>query len=249
MLYLAFDIINKTLVSFNGSSLTVPGLFQTNELSLQLQFVQSVPGNSVVPYQTVDMNVTKPRVTISNKVTGVLASETSYELAQAVEAAFTWDAINEWFTGVINLDTTQMATYLGSNASQPAIIEVNVTTGGSDPETMFQGPVTVFANADSGGAPSTTPVNGTGGTLALQNGVGGVTIAGTVITVAGLNWGTVPNAVLIFIHEPAAGNGVIFANYIIGSATGAGFQFELSGAPPNNNYTFTYVPVFNAPVF
>jgi hypothetical protein len=250
MLYLAFDIVNKTLVPYNGSAVALPGFYQTNLVELQLQFVTPTPG-SVVPYSAVDVSgaATFPRLTIASKVTGTLGDEATYALAQAVEGAFTWDPINLWYTGVINLDTAAMSTYIGAQSSQPGVIEVDLTTGGVDPNTIFQGTCTVFGNADGGGAPSVTPVNGTGGTTLLQNGVGGVTIAGRLVTVAGLVWGAVPTAVLIHIHIPADGNGVIFGSYILGSATAAGFQFNLSGAPDNNNYMFTYIPVFNAPDF
>jgi hypothetical protein len=142
-----------------------------------------------------------------------------------------------------------MAAFIGASSSQAAVLEVDLTSGGANPSTAFQGPCTVFGNADSGGATSVTPVNGTGGTITLQNGVGGVTIAGRLVTVAGLNWGAIPNAVLILIHIPTDGAGVIFGSYILGTATMAGFQFNLSGTPDNNSYKFTYIPVFNAPAF
>jgi hypothetical protein len=239
MLYLVIDRQTGALVSFNGSATKLPTLFQTNSVELQLQFVDVDPSSGTNSITVADVHAQAPAVTIASQLTGVEANEATYTLAQAVEGDFTWDAENLWFTGTLELNTTAMAAWIGANSSATGTLEIDLMTGGSDPVTLFQGAVTVNANAFFAG--TQLNVLGTGGTLPLVNGAG-VAIAGNTVTVTGLNWATAPSQVIVLVNVPA-GAGLIQGNYVIGSATAAGFQFALSGLPDNAGYTFTYIPI------
>jgi hypothetical protein len=241
-LYLAIDIVNKVLVSYNGSASVLPVFGQTDMVNLQLQFVTPQPG-SVLQYVATDVSAQGVVVTMASKVTGVEANDNTYLLAQALQAAFTWDSNNLWYTGQLNVNTTQVETLIGTGSSAPAFFEIDLTTGGVNPYcVLLPSNITIQATAyAAGGTP--TPVSSGYAVLALQNGVGGVTIAGTLVTVAGLTWATIPNAVLLAINVPL-GKGLVFACYVPGTATLAGFEFQMSGIPDDNTYTFTYIPLF-----
>jgi hypothetical protein len=243
MLYLAIDIVNKILVSYNGSASVLPTFGQTDMVELQLQFVTPNPGN-VIPYIAVDVTTDNqiPVVTMASKIQGVEADEGTYLLAQAVNAAFTWDPVNLWYTGQLNVNTTEVETLIGSAPSAPAFFEVDLTIGGIDPYcVLLPTGITISATAYSTGAVP-TPVEGSYGTFGLVAGAN-VAIAGNLVTVSGLAWGSIPNSVLIGINVPT-GKGLIFACYAPGTATLAGFQFNLSAPPDDGTYTFTYIPLF-----
>jgi hypothetical protein len=86
------------------------------------------------------------------------------------------------------------------------------------------------------------PPSVTKGTLALVDGLNGVSIADDLVTVTGLHWREVPSVVLIAINVPV-GAGQFDGHYVPGSATSGGFQFQLTGLPDNDGYTFTYIPI------
>ena len=243
MLYLVFDLGSGSIVSYNGSDTAIPTLYQTNPVPLQIQFVTVDSTALSGSYAVYNAAANGLVVSLASKITGVEANEATYLLAQVLQAGFAWDPVNLWFTGTLNLNTIPLATFLGTNQTLPAFFEVNLTTGGVNPETVYQGQVNVAGNAYEPGAANPAPVAGSYGTLGLQNGVGGVTIAGNLVTVAGLNWGSIPNAVLIGVNVPT-GKGLIFGCYVPGSATLAQFQFNLSAPPDDNTYTFSYIPLF-----
>jgi hypothetical protein len=240
MLYLVFDRKTGALVSYNGSAMEF-SFFQTNPVDLCLQFVdvdQSAGKTSIV---VANVSTQKPVVTLATKITGDEDSVSDYTVAEAVESAFTWDATNQWFTGTIILNTSAMIAWLGANPSATGFIEVNLTTDGLDPQTVYQSQFTVKANAHV--ASFALPGGGNaGGNLPLVAG-SNLTIVDNLVTVTGLAWVTVPDSILISINVPAYA-GVITGNYVPGSATIAGFQFQLSGLPDNADYTFTYIPIF-----
>lgn len=244
-LKLALNEQDKTLASLSGSVTGIPGLFQTNTQALQIQVVDpDVSGIFNSTFTVQDCSANQLRVVVSDAVTGDLGDAAANLLAATLEAGFAWDVGLQAFIGNLNLMTAEVAAFIGSAASRGAILEINLVTAGV-PTTLFQGAVTLYGNADEGGAaaPSIIADAETVGTVAIQNGVGGVTIVDNVVTVAGLALAGAPAHVFLWINAPA-GSGAILANFIIGSATADHFSFVLDAIPPNNNYSVTYVLTF-----
>ncbi len=247
LLKLAFDRQNKTLVSFNGSAEEIPPLYQTNVQAFRIQIVDPT-GDPAAPYEVVDCAAFSLRAVLASTTTGELGDMTENLLAATYEAGWGWDAGDEAFLGSISLDTSEIAAFIGALAFKSAIIEFNLVSG-SDPETVYGAinggaNITINANADEMDSVAPSAVGeATIGTVGIEHGVGGVTIAENVVTIAGLGLGGVPSAVLIFINAPS-GSGPIFPNFIRGSASTDGFSFIMSGIPENTNYTFTYVLSF-----
>jgi hypothetical protein len=79
--------------------------------------------------------------------------------------------------------------------------------------------------------------------VAIQNGVGGVTLADNLFTLSGLALAGAPANVFIWINAPA-GSGPIFGCFVTGSATADHFSVILSAIPAVTNYTLTYALTF-----
>lgn len=244
-LKLATDRQTKTLAIVNGSVTGIPALFQTNTQGLQIQVVDpTVGGIFNTSYDIVDASASGLRVVVAQTATGDEGDEAGLLLAAAYEAAFAWDAGLEAFVGEINLHTAEIAAWIGDRSSRTAIIEINLITGGV-PTTLFQGQITLYANADDGGAaaPSVIADAETAGVFTIQNGVGGVVVDGTRVSITGLGLGGAPSAVYPWVECPA-NSGFIGCNFEVGSATADGFSVRLSAVPPNNNYKVRYVLTF-----
>lgn len=248
LLKLAIDRQSKSLVSFNGSATALPPFYELNTQPFRIQIVDPT-GDPTDPYDVVDCSANGLRAIICQKVTGVSGDEAGHLLAATYEAGWAWDAGLEAFTGSINLNTVEIQQHIGELSHKAAILELNLMTG-AVPETVFgsrtgDNNITINANGDDGGAtaPSIITVDETVGTVAIQHGVGGITMADNIVTLAGLGLAGVPVNVFIWINAPA-GSGFIGGNFIVGSASTAGFQVVLSAIPENNNYQLTYVLTF-----
>lgn len=239
LLKLALDRQAKAPVEFNGSASSLPPLYQTNTQGMRIQVVDFTDDPSE-PYEVVDCSASELRVVISKLVTGQLGDAAENTLASALEAAWAWDAGEEAFVGEINLLTLELAAAIGAEASGDYILEINLITGGV-PTTIFQGTVTVFGNADENGAvaPSIIEDAETAGIFTIQDGVGGVVVDNTRVSITGLALGGAPSAVYPWVECPAD-SGFIGCNFEVGSASADGFSVRLSGIPPNNNYKVRY---------
>lgn len=248
LLKLAISRQKKSLVSYNGSATELPPFYQTNSQQLQITVVDET-GDPVNPYAAVDLSASGLRAVVSAGVTGTEGDEAAELLAATYEAGWAWDAGSSSFLGSINFHTSEIDALIGGEAFDSAILEINVITGGVA-ETIFghrSGATNIIinANADVGGAAAPTIVAQPQvvGTKTLQTGVGGVTIADNLVTIAGLALAGAPSNVFIWINAPA-GSGPIYASFVIGSATADHFSAILSAIPPNNNYSLTYVLTF-----
>ncbi len=244
LLKLAIDRQTKSLVSVSGS-VTSPILYQINQQDFQIQIVDA-PIAFGAGYTAVDCSAAGLRVLILDQVTG---NQDDTRLAQTLEAGWAWDSGSQAFLGTIDLNTAEMQAYLGPLGFKSAILEINLMTGGV-PETVFgakNGSVnlTINANGDDGTAdpPEILTQAQITGTVAIQDGVGGVTLVDNLFTLSGLALSESPAHVFIWINAPS-GSGPIYGCFVAGSATSDHFSVILSAIPANNNYSVTYALTF-----
>lgn len=246
LIKLAINRQTKQLVSFNGSVSSLPPFYQTNTQEFRIQIVDQAGGRFNTTYTAVDCSAGELRVILCSEVTGIPGDEASMLLAATYETGWAWDVGEQAFTGTINFATAEIQGHIGDNEFKSAILEVNLIESGV-PQTVFglssgSSNVVIWANGDIGqtDAPSVTaPSNGV---VTIQNGVGGVTIAGNEVTLAGLGLGFTPSYWRLWIETPA-GQGFIGCNYKIGSGSAAGFTAILSAVPPTTTYKLRYEPV------
>ena len=171
---IVIDRQNRTLIKVGSSVSAIPALSQRDAVALLIQLADP-PTNSINGLPTIlttaDISAGKPRVTVSQKATGTGGDENTWLLAKLREADFTWDAAQSGFTGVLNLNTAQLQTFMGSAESCQAEFEVRFSAGGSL-STLLPGPrnkFTIWANTDEGADAPVDILNGvTTFTLPLQ---------------------------------------------------------------------------------
>lgn len=154
LIKLAIDRQNKELVEFNGSAVTLPPLYQTNTQPFRIQVVDST-GDPGTPYVAVDCTGLSLRVVITGVVTG--GNDTL--LAGTLEADWSYDAVNDWFTGSVDFNTAEISTFIGANAYKAAFLEINLMDGGS-PTTLFgakSGATNAIINANGDDLLGTAP--------------------------------------------------------------------------------------------
>jgi hypothetical protein len=142
LLGLVIDEQNKTLVSYLGSVLQIPPLFQSNTISLRISVVDPT-GLFTAPYNLVDLNGNGLRVSVGDTPTGTSGGPTPL----ALQDTFVWNAAGKYFAGDLPLNTTPIDGFLGSAASKPAYFEVNLTNGGNR-TTILQTQFTLKAVVD-----------------------------------------------------------------------------------------------------
>lgn len=144
LLKLSIDRQNRVLAEFNGTSSILPALFAINSQAVQVQVVDPA-GDLTAPYAAVDMTGYGLRVIIGTDPGDGSAPAI---LAGTYEAGFTWDSTNLWFSGVLGINTAEMAQALGDSGSMSAVLEVNLTNGGNY-ETILQQSVVIEKNIDA----------------------------------------------------------------------------------------------------
>lgn len=152
-LKLTIDRQNRALVAKNGTPTTLPPLFQYNLQEFQIEVVDPTgslgTGNL---FSSVDLNGASLRLAITPTPTGTGGGPT----VLALQTTWTWSAANQWFTGSVDLSSTDIATYIGSLASKDANFELTITVGGNR-STIYQATVSLRAAGDEGTATSPTP--------------------------------------------------------------------------------------------
>jgi len=131
-LILAFDIANHALVSFQGSSSTLPQLRQTRYNARIYIVAPSATSNFInINYATVDYTQYDGiRMGIWSASTGTTGDSATYLLALTAQADWTLTTDSngyQCFEGIFNCNTTQMATFLGSASTGTAFLAVNMT--------------------------------------------------------------------------------------------------------------------------
>ena len=127
LIKLAIDRQSRRLVTYNGSASSLPDLFQGNNQSFQIQFVDPAT-SGLGTYTPVDMAGTGLRVSIGATPTGTAGSPTPL----AIQNTWTWNsgANQKYFTGSIALNVAAIDSFIGTAAQATAYFEINSTSGG-----------------------------------------------------------------------------------------------------------------------
>lgn len=154
LLRLFIDRQNKTLVNYNGtgSVTNLPGLFQSNVVTLQISVVD--PISSLGTYQLVDLNGFGMRVSIGDTPTGTAGGPTPL----ALQDTFVWNAGGKYFQADLALNTAAIDAFIGAAAAKGAYFEVNIT-GPSGRDTILQTGLTLKAVVDELTSTAPNPVD------------------------------------------------------------------------------------------
>lgn len=133
-LVLAFDVVNQRLVSFQGSSLSLDN-FRQSVFDVTVYLVQ--PTANLIPgqasYTIFDATAYDGlRVGIWQNSTGTAGDAAGLLLALTDQTGWTYTTDisgNKCFTGQFNVNTDQVATWLGTAAYKPAFFAINLTLG------------------------------------------------------------------------------------------------------------------------
>lgn len=154
-LKLTIDRQNKKLYSLNGSVASMPDLFQSNIITLQVQVVD--PPTNVLASPTVfDAGGAGfgLRASVGQQPTGSSGGPAPL----ALQDTFIWDAVNKWFTADLGLNTTAVDTYIGTAPQAQAWFELNLTLAGNR-TTILQNTFLIKAVVDEGTSTVPTPTD------------------------------------------------------------------------------------------
>jgi hypothetical protein len=141
ILKLTIERQNRKIVAFNGSVSSMPDLFQSNTVTLQVQIVDPASTQIGTP-SIVDMGTFGLRAAVGPSPMG-----TTGPTLLALQDTFTWDSANKWFTADLALNTTGVDTYIGSQPQASAFFEINLTYAGGR-ITILQVPLLLRAVCD-----------------------------------------------------------------------------------------------------
>lgn len=133
---------SRTLVNFNGSAVTVPGLYQGNVQEFKI-YVLDPPATINSGFSKVDMGSSGLRVSVGQTPTGTAGGPTPL----ALQDTWTWNATDKSFTGSLSLTSSSIDSFIGSAATATAYFEVNETASGNR-ITLFQTSFTLHAVVD-----------------------------------------------------------------------------------------------------
>jgi len=130
-LKLTVDRQNRKLVSYSGTPSSLPDLFQSNIISLQVQIVDpaataTFPQVSSTQYTVVDGSAFGMRAAVGDSPHG-----TAGDTPAALQDTMVWDAPSQSFKGDLALNTTGIDSLLGSGAVKTAYFELNLTLLGT----------------------------------------------------------------------------------------------------------------------
>lgn len=130
-LKLTIDRQNRKLVAFQGTPASLPDLFQSNTISLQIQVVDpaasaTFPQVSSNQYTVVDGNAFGMRAAVGDSPEGVTGPTPI-----ALQPAVNWDPATQSFKGDLALNTTGVDSFLGTAAAKSAYFEINLTITGT----------------------------------------------------------------------------------------------------------------------
>lgn len=122
---LTVDRQNKKLISVNGTVGSMPDLFQSNIVTLQVQIFDPTGPTSLSAPTIVDAGTYGLRASV-----GATPAGTTGEIPVALQDTFTWDAVNKWFTADLALNTSGVDALIGAAPSVLAYFELNLTIAG-----------------------------------------------------------------------------------------------------------------------
>lgn len=231
---------NLTIVPYHGSLAGLAPFFQNNLLTFRIQVVDP-SGDPFSPWDVVDYaGASGLTFTISSRATGTVADSDEFVLAEALEADWTWDAVNKWWTGSVNINTPAVAAWLGILDKRNALLEIQVITG-NDPITIFFHEILIRSSASAG---SLSAAGGQVVQLPLVDGANGVTIVANKVTVTGLTWLQAPRAVRVTVTPPNETESGFFCWTPADGLAATGFYFLMSGLPDSEDYLFEYEAIF-----
>lgn len=148
---LFFDIANEAIVTSltNQGTFTLPAWYHQNTKDLRCTFLRlNTTGTFGTPYTKVPVAGLTLSVKVFSSAGALLASQSTW-VADTGAATL---------SGVLNLNTSEMATAFTSSAtlSISAFIEFKVSEAGGG-ETTFQQAITIKRQYDVAGSPSATP--------------------------------------------------------------------------------------------
>jgi len=159
---LVIDRQNRKLIKFGVSVISIPDLSQRDSVALLIQ-IADPPSNSISGSPTIITTTAisggSPRVTLSSKATPDAGDQATWQVAGLYESGFTWDPTQNGFTGLLNLNTTQLQTFMVNSSDAESVIvefEVRWNDGSGNLSTLLPGPknkVTIWANDDEGLTP------------------------------------------------------------------------------------------------
>jgi hypothetical protein len=155
-LKLTVDRQNRKLVAYQGTPTSLPDLFQSNTISLQIQVVDpssssTFPQVSSAQYTVVDGSAFGMRAAVGDAPEGI-----SGPTPIALQDTMLWDATTQSFKGDLALNTTGVDDFLGTSASKPAYFELNLTITGTR-ITILQNTFNLKAVVDELGTNVPTP--------------------------------------------------------------------------------------------
>jgi hypothetical protein len=125
-LRLAVDLQNKVLVSYLGSAGIIPGLFQSNVVTLQVQGLDAT-SNINSPWTLANLSTYGLRASVGQQPTGTSGGPAPL----ALQDTFVWNAAGSYFSADLNLAVAAVDAYIGSAAAKSAWFELNLTLAGN----------------------------------------------------------------------------------------------------------------------
>ncbi len=195
-LILAFDVVNKALVSFKGSSTDLSRLRQTNyDAIVYLVQPSTTPIPGVAQYETMTgADSVGLRLGIWDNTTGTLDDSDTYKVAFNGESDWTWNSDLGGFTGRFNCRTQELAAQIGTGKSASLYFAAAYSSGGEIQAVFDHNNATnctVLSSTDDGGnAPMS--VNGNmvvfASPFAIRNPVNGALAIATVQLDGSIIW-------------------------------------------------------------
>lgn len=153
-LNLVIDRQNRRLVNYNGSITTIPPVFQGNVIDLKITVVDPTGSLSGAAYSKVALGSYGLRASIGATPTGTSGGPTPL----ALQNTFTWDSLDNSFSGSLECNTAAIDSHIGSAASAAAYFEVNLTISGTR-ITILQEVFTLKAVVDEATSTAPTPTD------------------------------------------------------------------------------------------
>jgi len=171
-------------------------------------------------------------------------------LFQAADFTEAQDGNGNWtYTGLLDLDTEELAAAIGANVlSIPVLLVIDIIAEGGAPQ-RFLALITVYNQVYSG--TEAAPTEATSGFLSqaqsdaryLRNisGSQAITSGATSVTVTGQTWPSVPAAIIAVVLKDGGAADNIFATVDSSSISATGFTAYLSGAPSDGTHTLFWL--------
>lgn len=153
------DRQNRVITQVGASVSQFPNLSQRDSVPLLVKIADpptNPQGGSATVLTSTAISTGSLRLVVASKANSN-QNDTTYWLANVLEAGWTWDSGQQGFTGVLNLNTTAMQAFMAAQSGELATVEIEIrfvpATG--NPSTLLPGPnnkITIFENDDTGAA-------------------------------------------------------------------------------------------------